>query len=208
MRERLASRSGYATTVLVGLAASGACAIAVSRPWEKATATVAGLPPIEGSVDGADVAPVAAALAVVCLAGFGAVLATGGWVRRALGAVIALCALTVLVIAVVSPSSTDLLEDALAAKGWAGGGYDRSVTAWRVIAVVAAALAAVCGAVIARFGGRWATMGSRYDSPAESVAAKTSRSDQGADEGPDRAPLSEAAMWRTLDDGDDPTTKV
>jgi uncharacterized membrane protein (TIGR02234 family) len=198
VRERLASRGGYAVTVLVGLASSGACALAVSRPWARATATVAGLPPIEASVAGADVAPVAAALAVVCLAGIGAALATRGWARRGLGVVIAVCAVVVLVIAVVSPSATGLLEDALAAKGWSGGGYDRSVTAWRLIAVVAAAVAALCGAVIARFGDSWATMGSRYDSPVEAKAPRD------ADDGP----LSEAAMWRTLDDGDDPTTKA
>jgi uncharacterized membrane protein (TIGR02234 family) len=201
MGERLASRSGYGATVVVGLAASGACAASVAQPWARATATVAGLPTVEASVDGADVAPVAAALAVVCLAGFGAVLATRGWLRRALGVVIAGCAIAVLVIAVVAPSSAALLEDGLAAKGWAGGAYDHSVTLWRLIAAVAAAIAALCGAVIARYGGLWATMGSRYDSPARSGAARSSV-------GADGEQLSETAMWRTLDDGGDPTTKV
>jgi uncharacterized membrane protein (TIGR02234 family) len=196
MRERLASRGGYAVTILVGLAASGVCALGVARPWARATATVHGLPPIQASVDGADVAPVAAALAVVCLAGFGAVLATRGWVRRAIGILIAACAATVVVVAAVPSSTTGLLEDALSARGWTAGGYDRTVTVWRLAVVVAGIIVVLAGVVVARFAGEWATMGTRYDSPSESRQSTP----KGVDE-----PMSEAAMWRALDDGGDPT---
>jgi len=196
LRERLASRGGYAATILVGLAASGLCALAVARPWARATASVRGLPPIEASVDGADVAPVAAALAVVCLAGFGAVIATRGWVRRALGVVIVVCAVVVVVVAVVPESATALLEDALSARGWSGGGYDRSVTAWRVAAAASGVVVMAAGAIVTRFAADWATMGTRYDSPSESRRASQPTADE---------PMSDAAMWRSLDDGGDPT---
>jgi uncharacterized membrane protein (TIGR02234 family) len=195
-RRSPASRAGYALTILVGLAASGVCAVAVAQPWARATATVPGLPPIEASVDGADVAPIAAALAVVCLAAFGAVIATRGWVRRALGILIVGCAAVVVFVAVAPGSTTGLLEDALSAKGWTGGDYDRSVTAWRVVAGVGGVLTIAAGAIVARFGAEWATMGARYDSPAEAQSARPT-----ADED-----LSDAAMWRALDDGGDPTT--
>jgi uncharacterized membrane protein (TIGR02234 family) len=196
VRERLASRGGYAATILVGLAASGLCALAVARPWARATASVRGLPPIEASVDGADVAPVAAALAVVCLAGFGAVIATRGWVRRALGVVIVACAVVVVAVAVVPESATGLLEDALSARGWTGGGYDRSVTAWRVVAAASGVVVMAAGAIVTRFAADWATMGTRYDSPSESRRAAQPTAD---------GPMSDAAMWRSLDDGGDPT---
>jgi uncharacterized membrane protein (TIGR02234 family) len=196
LRGRIASRGGYAVTILVGLAASGLCALSVARPWARATATVRGLPPIEASVDGADVAPVAAALAVVCLAGFGAVLATRGWVRRALGVVIVACAAVVVAVAVAPESTTGLLEDALAARGWTGGGYDRSGTAWRAAAVASGVVVMAAGAIVTRFAGDWATMGTRYDSPSEGRQASQAATDE---------PMSDAAMWRALDDGGDPT---
>jgi uncharacterized membrane protein (TIGR02234 family) len=199
-RSRLASRTGYALTVVIGLAASGLSAVAVARPWAKATATatVSGLPPIEASVDGGDVAPVAAALAVVCLAGFGAVIATRGWVRRGIGIVIVGCAAVVVVGAVAPGSTTSLLEHALSARGWTGGGYDRGVTAWRLVAGLSAAVAMAGGVVVAWLGAEWATMATRYDSPAEAKSARD------ADDGR----LSDAAMWRALDDGGDPTNRT
>jgi uncharacterized membrane protein (TIGR02234 family) len=159
---------------------------------------VRGLPPFEASVDGAEVAPVAAALAVVCLAGFGAVLATRGWVRRALGVAIVGCAAAVVVVAVIPASTTSLLEDALSARGWTGGPYERSLTAWRVSAAIAGAVAMVAGAAVARFAGSWATMGTRYDSPAEGRRARGPAPDE---------PMSDSAAWRALDDGADPTSE-
>jgi uncharacterized membrane protein (TIGR02234 family) len=195
----LASRAGYGVTVVVGLAASGLCAVSVARPWARATASVPGLPPVEAAVDGADVAPVAAALAVVCLAGFGAVLATRGWTRRAVGVVIVVCAAVVVVVAVMPGSATGLLEDALSAKGWTGGHYDRSGAGWRIAAAAAGVVAVAAGAVVARFAGDWATMGTRYDSPAEA---------QRSEHEPADGPLSDAAMWRALDDGGDPTNRA
>jgi uncharacterized membrane protein (TIGR02234 family) len=197
-RRSLASRTGYGLTILIGLAASGLCAVAVAQPWARATATVPGLPPIEASVDGADVAPVAAALAVVCLAALGAVIATRGWLRRALGILIVGCAAVVVYVAVAPGSTAGLLEDALSAKGWTGGDYHHSVTAWRVVAVVGGIVAIAAGAIVARFGGEWATMGTRYDSPAEAQSARATADEQ----------LSDAAMWRALDDGGDPTNRT
>jgi uncharacterized membrane protein (TIGR02234 family) len=197
MTSRLASRTGYVLTVAVGLAASGMCAVAVARPWSRATASVPGLPPIEASVDGADVAPVAAALAFVCLAGFGAVLATRGWARRVVGILIVGCAAVIVAVAVVPTSTTGLLEDALSARGWTGGDYDHSVTAWRVATAVSGLAVMAAGAVVAWLAGQWATMGARYDSPASARAASAD----------DDEPLSEAAMWRALDDGSDPTNR-
>jgi uncharacterized membrane protein (TIGR02234 family) len=194
----LRTRAGYGITIVLGLAASGLCAVAVAQPWARATATVPGLPPIEASVDGGDVAPVAAAMALVCLAGLGAVIATRGWVRRGLGVVIAGCAAVVIVLVVVPGSTTGLLEDALSAKGWTGGGYDRSAVAWRLVAGVAGVVAMAAGAVVARFGGEWATMGARYDSPSEARSAREA----------DDEPVSDAAMWRALDDGGDPTNRT
>jgi uncharacterized membrane protein (TIGR02234 family) len=191
----LSSRAGYALTVLIGAAASGACALAVARPWVRGHATEAGLPRIDASVDGADIAPVAGALALVCLAGFGAVIATRGAVRRAVGVVIVACAGVVAALSAVAGSATRLIEDALTAKGWSGGPYESTATAWRALAFAAAVVVVAAGAAVAGFGAHWATMGVRYDSPSEPHPRAPT----------DGEGLTDAAMWRALDDGDDPT---
>jgi uncharacterized membrane protein (TIGR02234 family) len=191
--DRTASRRSYAVTVAVGLAAAAATGVGVARPWVTATADVAGLPQITASVDGADISPLAAALSFVLLAGFGAVVATRGWVRRALGVLIAGCAGVILLAALFAGSSTDLLESSLSAHGWSGGDYDRQLALWRWVVVVAAALCLLAGSAVARYGGRWATMGARYDPPSGQQRVEADDS------------WSEADVWKAIDTGHDPT---
>lgn len=182
----------YGPTLVVGLAGAIAVTVGVAKPWATATARQAGLPTIEASVSGADLAPLAGALGVVVLASFGAVVATRGWARRALGVLIVLAALVVLVSAIAPPGAGSALDDALAAKGWTGGDHDIGIAGWRWVALAGAVASVLAGAAISFYGGRWATMGAEYDAPAPTKDSA-------------QPPSTEAEVWRELDQGRDPT---
>jgi len=186
---------GYPATLLLGLLCATAVVVGVARPWVGATATVPGLPTLEATTTGAGLSPLAGALGVALLAAFGAVVATGGWVRRALGLVITAAAVGVLAAGIWPGPATASLAEQLAAKGYAGGGYETSTLAWRWVALAGAVGCAGAGAMVVRFGARWPSMGSRYDAPA--VRERTSTE-------PDDA-ADETRLWRALDRGHDPT---
>ena len=167
MREWLASRGGYAVTIVVGLAASGVCALGVARPWVRATATVQGLPPIAASVDGADVAPVAAALGRRLPGRLRRRAGDTGLGAQSARVLIAACAATVVVIAAVA-----VVDDRTARGRVVGARLD-----WRRLRpnghrlALAVSLPASCGARGCGWspgspasGRRW---GTRYDAPSE-----------------------------------------
>jgi uncharacterized membrane protein (TIGR02234 family) len=186
---------GYGQTLLLGLASAAAATVGVSRPWQTATASVHDLPSITAQVDGADLAPLAGALGFVLLAAFGAVVATHGLVRRGLGVLVVICAVVV-AIAVVHPgAAATAIEQGLSAKGWTGGSYHSSVSPWRWVVGAGAAGCGLAGALIARFGGEWATMSNRYDAP---PTAKQMSAEELVDP-------TETDLWRSIDAGHDPT---
>ncbi len=194
-------RIRYGPTLVVGLVGALAVTVGVAKPWVTATARVPGLPTIEASVTGADLAPLAGALGLVVLAGFGAVIATRGWVRRVVGILVVAAAAVVLVTTIHPPGATGTLEDGLAAKGWNSGAYSTNVDAWRWVSLAGALISVAAGAAISRYASRWATMGQEYDAPTRNAAATS-----GADgESTEMAELSEADVWREIDRGRDPT---
>ncbi len=185
----------YGPTLVVGLLGAVGVTVGSSRPWISATSTVPGLPTIHATASGADLAPLAGALGVVMLAAFGAVVATRGWVRRGLGAGILLASLVVLA-AVIDPSgSTGVLKTGMSAKGWSGGAYQTSTELWRWLVLVSAIATGLAGAATAWYGGQWAVMGSRYDSPRAAREAAAGPAEE----------LSETAVWQAIDQGRDPT---
>jgi uncharacterized membrane protein (TIGR02234 family) len=192
-----------------GLAAAAAVAVGISRPWVTATATVDGLPRIQVSVTGEELASLAGALGLVLLASFGAVLATGSRTRRAVGLLIVAIAVVVLAAAVHPRNPRSLLRDRLAAKGWSvGAGYSTSTQGWRWLVLVAAVGCLVAGGLVVRRGPTWPTMGRRYDAPmavdpaaaAGEEPAAAVREEPAAEEA-----LDGEALWRALDEGRDPT---
>lgn len=190
--------SGYGPALLLGLLGAVAMTVGVARPWAAATANQRGVPPIEATVTGADLIPLAGALGVVVLAAFGAVIATRGWVRRGLGVLILAASVVVLVSAIHPAGAGHALEEGLSNKGWTGGDYTTSSPAWRWVVLAASVVCALAGAAVARLGGRWSTMGKEYDAPARSEPANDSTAaSSGA--------MSEAEVWREIDQGRDPT---
>lgn len=193
-----ASRRGYGLTLVIGLLAATVVTVGTSKAWAAATVTIQGLPTLRASATGADMAPLVGALGVVLLAAFGVVIATRGLVRRGVGLLIVVVALVVLVAAVHPGGAHDALDAALSAKGLPRGhAFETQSAVWRWLVFAASVPCALAGAAVAAYGGHWATMGSRYDSPgaAGPIAAAP---------GPE-AGLDEADAWRAIDQGQDPT---
>jgi Tryptophan-associated transmembrane protein (Trp_oprn_chp) len=124
------------------------------------------------------------ALALVALAGAGALLATKGRSRAAVGAVLVLSGLGVLIGGV---------------RGLAA--VPHVTVVWPVLAVAGALLIGYGGGLATLHGRAWPAMGSRYERPA---APRTPAEDQPQFIGPS---ASDVAMWDALDRGEDPTRR-
>ncbi|MGB2569568.1 Trp biosynthesis-associated membrane protein [Micromonospora citrea] len=167
--------------VLLCLAGAGLAFWAATRTWSVEVVGRGSLPATRQDRSGADLLPWLSALALVALAGGGAVLATRARLRRLLGALLALLGLAVA----------------------AGGGYglaaglDGEVSRqWPALCLLGGVLAALGGALTALRGDRWPAMGARYErrSPPETT--------------PDGRPATERGTreaWDALDRGEDPT---
>jgi hypothetical protein len=143
-----------ALSVAVGLCVLGSALawFAATRTWnEILTHRVAPLPPATQTQTGGEVLPGLPALAVVGLAGAGAVLATRGLVRRLVGVLLMLAGL-----------------------GLAGGGLvglGEADTAWPVLCAAAGLLVMAGGLYTVARGQYWPHMGTRYERSAP--AART-----------------------------------
>jgi hypothetical protein len=173
--------------VLLCLAGAGLALWASTRTWSvELTARPAPLPPLRQARTGAGLLPWLPALAVVALAGGGAVLATRGAARRLVG----------------------VLLLALGAAVAAGGGYglvaalDGEVSRqWPALCLVGGVLAAGGGVLTALRGAAWPAMGARYERPARRAADP--RAGEAAT-GPVTGRHTTQA-WDALDRGEDPT---
>ena len=176
-----------ALTIAVASCALGAALalLAATRTWTVViTPRPAPATALRTARTGSDLEPWLTALALVALAGAGALLATRGRSRAAVGVVLVLSGLGVL-----------------------AGGMDGLATvahvtvAWPVVAVVASVFIGYGGGLAAVRGQRWPAMGSRYERPR---APRTPAEDQPQYIGPS---ASDVAMWDTLDRGEDPTRR-
>jgi hypothetical protein len=210
-----AGRRGLAVAVLLCLAGSGLTLYAASRSWTTdVTLRPPPLPPARTARSGGDLLPWLPALAVVALAGSGAVLATRALVRRLVGALLL------------------VLGGGLASGGIYGvAAVDRGDASaiGPALCVVGGMLVAVAGALTAARGGQWPSMGPRYERPGgirrierpaggagddrpggtESAAGGAVRTDTprpGADGEAGRVEAGgTTAAWEALDRGEDPT---
>lgn len=187
-------RRGLPTAVVSCLAGAGAALFAVTRVWVTEVEHRPGLSDLRTEQTGADVQPWLIGLALVALAGTGALLATRGAARRVLGALLALTGVGVAVGAVLA---------------WAGAGPE---PVWPVVTVLGGAAVAVGGVLTARHGHTWAAMSSRYErNPAAAPTAPASTAPEPAEPGaaePGRTAQNvpdSRAFWDALDRGEDPT---
>jgi uncharacterized membrane protein (TIGR02234 family) len=191
------ARRTFGPAVVVGLAAAGITAAAGAKPWvsaEGATTTSNGT--FVGLVSIADTEtemPLAGALALVLLAAWGVLLVTRGVVRRGFAVLGALAAAGVAACVVVGfMTLPDQLRDALDEGG--AGRSDVGLTGWFWAAAIGAGLSVLATLAAVRYVGGWPEMGTRYDAPGSGEPVETPLEEQ-----------SNLEMWKSLDEGHDPT---
>jgi hypothetical protein len=185
----MTSRGGLAASVLACVAGALLALLAVTRTWAvEVQAQSPPLPDLEVAHNGTAEAPWLSALALVALAGAGALLAARGGLRTVVGVVVVLAGLGIV----------------------AGGGYGLAgVPAvrplWPVLCLPAGLLAAAGGVLAVLRGRTWPAMGARYERPRPAPAALPvgdPTEDQVQRIGPSP---SDVAMWDALDRGEDPS---
>jgi hypothetical protein len=145
-----------AYAVVACLAGAGLALFAATRTWVVEVAVRPGpLPPIRTARTGGDLVGWLPALALVGLAGAGALLATRAAARRAVGVLLVLTGLGIAAGAVT-----------------AAAGHDAQAT-WPVLCVVGGVVAAAVGLTATVRGGRWPAMGARYERPEARPAARS-----------------------------------
>lgn len=221
-------RRQYGLALAAGAAGAGLILIAVRARWAEAVFT----PPkplnqeVVG-VSGADLVPLAGALAVAALAGLAAVIATRGVLRRGAGVLLAVfgagagAAVTTAVTAanvlsvaashVGSPESAAVTGEAGSTTSGSAGGATVVVTGaghavmsgapWRAVVIAGALLVFLAGLATALRGPRWPVMSARYDRPARRGAG----AEPGAAAAAPGRPPDSASMWESLSGGGDPT---
>ncbi|WGX94626.1 Trp biosynthesis-associated membrane protein [Nocardioides sp. L-11A] len=201
------ARATFGPVVLLGLAGSGFAAVAGHREMlsiPEATVTAAGglAPSVqERSVE----FPLAGALALVALAAWGVLLVTRGVVRRVAAGLALLSAAGILVVVVVGGfvQDQDATGDLATRLGLNLETVDVERTAWLWVALGCSLAALVAAGAALRLVPAWPEMGSRYDAPTVGSGAATAGS--AAAVGQDSVEQSNLDLWKSLDEGRDPT---
>jgi uncharacterized membrane protein (TIGR02234 family) len=226
-------RRSFAVALLLGLAGAGLAIYGATRTWSLQVIVRPGLPDLRTARTGADDFPLLIGLALVALAGAGALLATRGVVRRVLGGLLAVVGAGVILQTLTGRIGLDA--------GRAGAG----ATTWPIVCALGGAMIVAGGLAAAAQGHRWPTMGARYErrpaprplagqvtsaeAPAASgsvpsaealaasgpVPSAESPAAAGPGEGPptpeariaEPAPTDTRAVWDALDRGEDPTAR-
>lgn len=183
-------RRALAYTVVVCLAGAGLALYGVTRAWSVVVTERPGLSDLRAARTGADVLPWLPALALVGLAGAGALLATRGRMRRVVGGLLAAVGLTTAVGAVIGRVGLD--PGAAGARG----------VGWPAACVLGGALIAAGGWQAVRRGHRWPAMGARYERRSSGPAGAPPGGQSRA-----AGPVDTRAAWDALDRGDDPTVR-
>ncbi|GLW27150.1 Trp biosynthesis-associated membrane protein [Actinoplanes regularis] len=180
------NRRSHLAAIVACLAGAGLTLYAVTRTWSLTVEHRAGLSDLSTARTGADEQPWLIGLAVVALAGAGALLATRGVFRRVVGGLLTLAGAGVVVGAV------------LARSGLTAGEAGAGAWSWPVACVLGGVAIAAGGFLAARHGHQWAAMSSRYErTPATAATVRRESSEL--------EPADNRAAWDALDRGDDPT---
>ncbi|HKC28371.1 MAG TPA: Trp biosynthesis-associated membrane protein, partial [Jatrophihabitans sp.] len=185
------------TALLLDVIGAAGALLAATRHWQ--TVTTPRPAPLHDDVlalTGRDIDAAPTALALVALAGVVAVIATRGWLRRVVGAVLALSGVGLVWRAAVSAGAVSAqraralvtAHHPTAALGPAP--HVQANTGWAVVTVVCGVLVTATGTWIAWRGHTWQVMSARYEAhpPAEGDSTKAA-----------------ATLWNALDRGEDPT---
>lgn len=200
---RPTSRRPRSKAILVSvIALAGVLALAAAtQTWIEIELVEGAAAETSLSVTGQRLNPSLSPVAIAVLASALVLTIAGPVLRRAIGALVALCGggIAFLGIAVLSDPHLEPSSAVAEATGIVGGAQYELVssvatTTWPSAAIACGAAAAVAGVLVLLFGGSWRAAGRRYDT-------RTDRGARAAGDGPpDR--ISE---WDALSDGDDPT---
>jgi uncharacterized membrane protein (TIGR02234 family) len=176
----------FAPVVLAGLATAALTSVASAKPWFRldVPARLAVGPESGRSGD----MPLALALSLVVLAGWGAVLVSRGRVRRVCASIALLASVGVLVCVATAPT---VIPDSLRSNAGLSASTDASVTGWYLTAALSDVLALGVLVLAWLHAPRWPTMSSRYDAPTHATSGGRSS--------------EPAQLWKALDEGVDPT---
>jgi uncharacterized membrane protein (TIGR02234 family) len=221
----------YGFALLAGAVGAGLILLAVRQQWARAVFTPPKpLTPQVVNVSGADLVPLAGALALGALACLVAIIATRGFLRRAAGVLLGLFGV-VAGIAVLAPVSAATVVNVAASKvaspgsaavsgaagsttsGSTGGGAlvvsgsaaqaFMTGTPWHLAVLAGALLVFIAGLATVLRGPGWPVMSARYDAPRARGAG--TQADAQAGQGGQARPLDAATMWESLNGGEDPT---
>jgi tryptophan-associated transmembrane protein len=185
---RRSARRGLATAVVVCAAGAGLALFAATRTWSTSIEPQpAPLPARTVDHTGASMIGWLPALALVALAGAGALVATRGVARTAIGVLVLLAGFGVL--------------------GGAIDGLATDAGAWPVLVLIGGAAVVWAGVAAIQSGATWPAMGARYERPGGAGrSGETGAPRQG---GRSRAAArgTHASMWDDLDRGVDPTDR-
>jgi hypothetical protein len=169
------------TTAVVACALGAALALlAASRTW-RVVSSKSPVHVVDNNITGTDLLPWLPAVALVALAGAGALLAVRGRARALLGLL-----LTATAVALVGAASYGV--------GTVSGGR----LVFPVLLGLGGLLVGYAAVRAVLRGASWPALGTRYELPAAEPAEHVERS------GPSR---SDVAMWDALDRGEDPTSR-
>lgn len=175
------------------MACSALAAVAAAKPWVEVHTALGRSGPavVPGALQPYAQSAPALALALVALASWGVLLVLRGRARTAVAVVGLLFALGLLTVTVLGYSQVpdavrQAMHDQLGASASAAATVDLPHTGWYWLALAVSAASVATLALAVRRARQWPAMGTRYDAPGH-----TAPGDQD--------------MWRTLDEGGDPT---
>jgi uncharacterized membrane protein (TIGR02234 family) len=183
------NRRSYFLTLLACLAGAGLSLYAITRTWSIHLTPRSGMSDLREVRTGTDLEPWVTGLAVVALAGTGALLATSGRLRRVVGVILALAGVGVLTGTIAGRAGLD--------PGSAGAG----ATVWPVACALGGLLIIAGGVTAVRRGHHWPKMSARYDRTGPAATTTPAQRDPAA------AAADHRAAWDALDRGDDPTVR-
>ncbi len=167
-----AARRPVALAALVLLGAA-ACAAGSAMTWWTADYLDPLTGPLTLTASGADCCPELVPVALVALAGFGATLATQGWLRRLVGVVLLAGGLLVAVRAVTAMTAVPATLPGGLVRPADPVGPAQLHPAGPILAVTGGVLIAVAGVLVAAGRGAYRRLGARYDAPSKAAPPAT-----------------------------------
>lgn len=192
-RSETASRRPLLAAVVLLGAAAAALAGSAATVWLRPSFDTPFRGQVFVAITGGEWEPALVPLALLALAGIPGVLATGGWIRRAVGAVLAAAGAWALFLGARPQLGMPADRGQLAAVDGAPSGGRLSdvvvIEPWSLLASLGGLLLLAAGLLLVLRASAMSRLGTRYSAPA------TQR----------REPDPDRRLWDTLDGGDDPT---